>query len=242
MTVEQEPPPFEMTGEAAAAILELADDEFVLGHRHSEWLGLSPFLEEDLAMASIAQDELGHARALYALVWPSWTDRDAMVVRRPPANWRCCALVERECVLWEDALVRHLLYDVAEAYRWRVLVDRFKATVPGLEALAARALSEERYHHRHAVELVTRLGRGTTEANTRLQRSLEALWPDAVAMIDPEVDAMFFDECATVFAAAGLRRPATTGSRGDRRNRSDGFASIRDSLLAVPTIDPSATW
>ena len=60
----------ELPADAFELLIALADDEFVIGHRYSEWLGLSPFLEEDLTMASIAQDELGHARALYALVWP----------------------------------------------------------------------------------------------------------------------------------------------------------------------------
>jgi hypothetical protein len=44
-------------------LLELADDELVLGWRDSEWTGIAPFLEEDVAFSSIAQNEIGHARA-----------------------------------------------------------------------------------------------------------------------------------------------------------------------------------
>ena len=46
----------------------LADDELIIGHRHSEWTGWAPHLEEDLAFSSIAQDEMAHARLLYGLV------------------------------------------------------------------------------------------------------------------------------------------------------------------------------
>ncbi|MEA2577239.1 MAG: ring,2-phenylacetyl-CoA epoxidase subunit PaaC, partial [Chloroflexota bacterium] len=39
----------------------MADDEFVIGFSDSEWTGIAPLLEEDIAMSSLAQDELGHA-------------------------------------------------------------------------------------------------------------------------------------------------------------------------------------
>ena len=174
-------PPVEIPSSAADALLALADDEFIVGHRHSEWLGLSPFLEEDLAMASIAQDEMGHARALYALLWPSWADRDAMVVRRPAQDWRSGPLSEVATSTWEDHLVRHLLHDLGEELRWPELVRAHSDDVPGLTALAEMALAEERYHRRHAVDLVTRLGTGSADANRRLQGALDVLWPVAGA-------------------------------------------------------------
>ena len=46
----------------------VADDEFVIGFWDSEWTGIAPMLEEDVATSSIAQDEIGHARALYELL------------------------------------------------------------------------------------------------------------------------------------------------------------------------------
>ena len=52
----------------ADLLLCMADDEFVIGFSDSEWTGIAPILEEDVAMSSIAQDELGHARALYELL------------------------------------------------------------------------------------------------------------------------------------------------------------------------------
>ena len=48
-------------------ILALADDELCVGQNHAWWIAIGPFLEEDLAFTSIAQDELGHARSLYRL-------------------------------------------------------------------------------------------------------------------------------------------------------------------------------
>ena len=52
----------------AELLLALADDEFVTGYANSEWTGIAPILEEDLAFSSLAQDELGHAKLLYELL------------------------------------------------------------------------------------------------------------------------------------------------------------------------------
>ena len=47
------------------ALLELADDHLVLGHRLSEWCGHAPMLEEDLALPNMALDLIGTARMCY---------------------------------------------------------------------------------------------------------------------------------------------------------------------------------
>ena len=49
-------------------LFRMADDELILANRHSEWTGLGPLLEEDIAFSSIAQDKLGHAQALYTIL------------------------------------------------------------------------------------------------------------------------------------------------------------------------------
>ncbi len=236
-------PPFGVAVEAAEALISLADDELIVGHRHSEWLGLSPFLEEDLVMASIAQDEFGHARALYALVWPSWSERDANVVRRPADDWRSCRLAELACPVWEDALVRHLIYDVAEDLRWRDLVLRFPE-VPGLLALAEKAEQEERYHRRHAGELFRKLGVANAEANARLQASIDWLWPEALSSfggpggVAEDLEAALTEVCA----GANLWLPECVAVASARRDRSAGFFEVQSSLLEVFAFDRDASW
>jgi len=61
--------------ELATFLLSIADDEFVLGHRLSDWTTQSPTFEEDLTLASMAQDEMGHGRLWYEAV----VDRDLPV-------------------------------------------------------------------------------------------------------------------------------------------------------------------
>ena len=108
---------------AREVLLALADDEHLMGQQHAEWIGVAPFLEEDLAFCSIAQDELGHAAALYeALALDEVLgDADRLAFRRAPQDYRSCHLVELPCPDWSDALVRHWLYDEAEVLRWDAL-------------------------------------------------------------------------------------------------------------------------
>lgn len=241
--VAVEAPPVEVPAAAGAALLALADDELIIGHRHSEWLGLSPFLEEDLAMASIAQDELGHARALYTLLWPGWAEREAMVVRRPAPDWRSGPLSEVATSTWEDHLIRHLLHDVGEELRWNELVRAHGDSVHGLGALAEMALVEERYHRRHAVDLVTRLGTGSTDAKRRLQGALDLLLPVAIASIDPALEVALRSGVGAVCAAAGLVPSAVSGiAVADRTSRHPDFAAVLTSLIEVVAVDPAATW
>src|SRR5258706_3629411 len=70
-------------------LLSMADDEFVIGFSDSEWTGIAPILEEDIAMSSLAQDELGHARALYELLAEVRGDgqtADTIAYDRQPSN------------------------------------------------------------------------------------------------------------------------------------------------------------
>ena len=52
----------------SSLLLTLADDELVIGYWDTEWTGIAPILEEDVAMSSIAQDEIGHALAYYEML------------------------------------------------------------------------------------------------------------------------------------------------------------------------------
>src|SRR2546428_1775954 len=88
-------------------LLALADDELIIGHRHSEWTGWVPHLEEDLAFSSIAQDEMAHARLLYGLALPlmgdGW-DEDRLALGREPAEYRNAVLCERPNRDWGYSL------------------------------------------------------------------------------------------------------------------------------------------
>src|ERR1700748_3779224 len=89
----------------ATALLALADDELILGWRDSEWTGIAPTLEEDVAFSSIAQNEIGHARALYELAAAELdTNADALAFDRSPDEYRNAPLVELHLLEWAPTI------------------------------------------------------------------------------------------------------------------------------------------
>ena len=76
-------------------LLSVADDKLMIGHRNSDWTGLGPILEEDIAFSSLAQDEIAHAQVLYGLASEiDGRSADSLAFGRGPDEYRCAQLVE----------------------------------------------------------------------------------------------------------------------------------------------------
>src|SRR6476620_1052165 len=163
-------------------LLSIADDELILGWRNSEWTGIAPFLEEDVAFSSIAQNEVGHARALYELAARDLgTTADELAFDREPAEYRCSELVELRLPEWERTIARHVLYEQADAQR----LERLKASDdPEVAGLAAKIDREETYHRMHAEMWHERL-----KDEPRFKRAVAELWPYALGVLEPELRA-----------------------------------------------------
>src|SRR5437763_8004803 len=97
-----------MPDERIEILLRMADDELILGWPDSEWTGIAPVLEEDVAFSSIAQNEIGHARALYELAARELdTTADALAFDREPDEYRSAPLVEQRRLDWAHTIARH---------------------------------------------------------------------------------------------------------------------------------------
>ena len=168
----------------ADLLLELADDELVIGWRNSEWTGIAPFLEEDVAFSSIAQNEIGHARALYELAAEELgSTADELAFDRSPGDYRCAPLVELRRLEWAWTVARHWLYELADELR----LERLKASGdPAVAGLAAKMDREETYHRLHADMWVTRL-LSVREGRLRLDEALDGLWPFALGVLNEEL-------------------------------------------------------
>jgi ring-1,2-phenylacetyl-CoA epoxidase subunit PaaC len=160
----------------AQLLLDLADDELILGWRNSEWTGIAPFLEEDVAFSSIAQNEIGHARALYSLAADDLgTTADELALDRSPEECRCAPLVELRRVEWGATIARHWLYETADELRIAALKESDDAEVAGL---AAKIDREEVYHRLHAEMWFERL-----LGSEQLRTELRELWPYALGLL-----------------------------------------------------------
>ncbi len=244
-----------------ALLLSMADDEFVLGFSDSEWTGIAPLLEEDVAMTSLALDELGHARALYELLADlraDGRDADAIAYDREPAEYRHCRLVDGGRGDWADTIARRYLYDTADAARLAALDGG--AWAP-LAQLVAKIRREERYHLMHVGAWLERLAGGGDEARGRLIAAWERLAPNAATVFTPlpgeaalvaagilavplaEAEVRWRSAIAPALARLELPMPPVTASPDcGRLERSDAFRWLWGEFTAVRRLDPTATW
>jgi ring-1,2-phenylacetyl-CoA epoxidase subunit PaaC len=166
--------------ERGQLLLAIADDELVLGWRDSEWTGIAPFLEEDVAFSSIAQNEIGHARALYQLAAEELrTTADELAFDRKPEEYRCSELVELRLPEWERTIARHVLYEEADQARLAKLKNSDDSE---LASLAAKIDREEVYHRMHAEMWHDRL-----RDEPRFQAAVNELWPYALGVLPVEL-------------------------------------------------------
>jgi ring-1,2-phenylacetyl-CoA epoxidase subunit PaaC len=170
------PAPPVRRGKVAPDLLALADDELVIGWRDSEWTGIAPMLEEDVAFSSISQNEIGHARAVYSLLSD---DPDALAFDRTLADYRCAPLVELRLLEWAHTIARRWLYEVADEIRITELRDD---PDPAAAGLAAKIDREEAYHRMHAEMWHDRL-----RDEPRFQAAVQELWPYALGVLPAEL-------------------------------------------------------
>lgn len=152
----------------------LADDEIILSQRDSEWTGHAPILEEDIALANIAQDEIGHA--IMYLELRSGLDGsspDKLTYFRGPREYTNAQLLELPKGDWAFTMLRQYLYDAYEAL---YLDELRKSTYGPLAEIAQKAVREEKFHLQHAALWVERLGLGTEESHRRMQDALDVQW------------------------------------------------------------------
>ncbi|QFS83513.1 1,2-phenylacetyl-CoA epoxidase, subunit C [Roseivivax sp. THAF40] len=158
-------------------LCRLGDATLILGHRLSEWCGKGPALEEDIALANVSLDLIGHTEMWLALageVEGKSRSADDLAFLRDAMKFRNPLLVElpnRDMAL---TTMRQFLFDAWHYEMLDALTDSRSARVA---EIAAKALKEVSYHLERSQDLVIRLGDGTKESHARMQDALERLWP-----------------------------------------------------------------
>jgi ring-1,2-phenylacetyl-CoA epoxidase subunit PaaC len=255
------PPVDDTTREALAELLlSMADDEFVIGYWDSEWTGIAPLLEEDVAMSSVSQDEIGHAKAWYELL-AGLTDDDAdrIAYGREAAEFRHAALMNHARTDWAFTIARRFLYEHADAVRLEALARSSHAPVA---ELAAKMRREETYHLMHFDVWLRRLAEARGEARDRLAAGLAQLWSDAQAIFSPlagesqlvtegilpetmeALRARWLERVRGACRAVGLALPdaAPPPAADGRTRRTEDFAWLHGELTMVVRSEEAATW
>ena len=211
----------------APELLEYADDELILGWRDSEWTGIAPFLEEDVAFSSISQNEVGHARALYEIAARELgVTADELAFDRAPEEYRSAPLVELRKMDWAATIARHVLYEAADEIRLEELKASADKEVAGL---AAKMDREEAYHRIHAQMWEERL-----RGEPRFQGALDELWPAAVAVLPKELRPRLADRM-------GRELPVDLAG-GERGTHSQEWPPLWEEMTEVRRSVPGAEW
>ena len=267
MTLGAATAPAPVALELAGLIASMADDEFVIGFSDSEWTGIAPLLEEDVAMSSLAQDELGHAAALYGLLAElTGTNADAIAYDREPDEYRHCRLLDHGRGDWAMTIARRYLYDTADSVRLDALAGGSWAPLADLIAVddfvrVGNLVREERYHLMHAGAWLDRLARTAGEGRDRLLAALAELAPDAATVFAPlpdeaalldagivaadstELERRWRAAISPTFERLGLPMPpsASDPSHG-REDHGEAFRWLWGEFTMVRRSDPGATW
>lgn len=253
----------DVAGELKPALVDLlyrlADDELVIGHRNSEWTGLGPILEADIAFSSMAQDEIGHALAYFRLLHDLGApEPDKNAFLRDAGAFHCCSLAALGKRDWAFSLARQFLYDAAEHIR---LIALCESSYRPLAVLARKFLGEEKYHLMHGRTWLRHLGHGTDESRQRMQAALDAAMPHAygifestraepalvnagVCPAEAELKARWLPAVEAEIRDAGLlfrsdEKPFFGGRGGDHPPE---FAELVEAMQRVYRLEPSAAW
>lgn len=245
--------------DVAMYTLYLGDDALILAQRLGWWIARAPELEEDVALANIALDQLGHARFLLTYAGTAWSKtEDDLAYLRDEEEFRSCRLVEQENGDFGQTIARQLIFSFYQYELYRRLVGSTDETLSGI---ADKALKEIQYHQDHAAQWVLRLGMGTEESKRRMQDGLYYLWPyvdelfhdddlthklseRGVAVLPSTLREDFDRRIGEILAEAELEVPDVVGAWGG--DRSGEFSEHRGHILTEMQVlareHPGATW
>lgn len=242
-------------------LYKMADDQLILGHRNSEWTGMGPLLEEDIAFSSMAQDKIGHSLALYTLLHQlGESDPDTVAFNRHASLFHNCQLVELPNGEYDFSLIRHFLYDTAEAIRFEALT---RSAYEPLAQLAAKIRGELRYHTLHANTWIKQLGSATPESIRRLQKSLDYALPFALGIFEEspyekeimasgifegeqQIKEKWLAQIQKILSQTSLHLPGIKIIQpvmgGRTGTHSEHLQPLLDEMSEVFKIDPTAEW
>jgi ring-1,2-phenylacetyl-CoA epoxidase subunit PaaC len=209
-------------------LLSLGDDALVSAQRLAEWTANAPELEEDVALANIALDQLGQARLLLsyaAEVEGAGRDEDALVFERGERDFRNCQLVELPNGDFALTIAKLLFFATYQ----RELYSALRSSKDRrLAAIAAKAVKETAYHCDHAALWTRRLGDGTPFGHQRMTDAVEQVWPYTHELFQ------------SGWVPAGLLAAGIAADPGQLR---EPWLSTVEAVLAEATVErPSDGW
>ncbi|MFG6115907.1 1,2-phenylacetyl-CoA epoxidase subunit PaaC [Halobacillus sp. MO56] len=250
-------------------LYQLADDDFIIAFRGSEWLGLAPHIEEDVAFSSINQDTMGHAAIYYQLLEDLGEgDADALAHGREAGQRKNAILLEevngpghylkKPLYDWAFAVVRHYFYAQAKKVRIESLKN---SSYQPLADAAVKINMELYYHLLHWKTWFTQLVTAKGEAPERMKNAIDKVCADmegvltlgpkgadmaALGLIEEEklLSQRWHNEMDKVFESLPISLPPVQAKRGNGREgvHTEDLNSALATLGEVYKQDPVASW
>ena len=255
--------------------LHLADNALILGHRNSEWCGHGPVLEQDIAITNISLDLIGQARNFYqyaAILMNALqvsppigggdledaVTEDSLAYFRDSTDFKNLLLTEQKNGDWAQTILRQFFFS---AYQYLLFQKLKESKDEQIAAIAVKGLKETTYHLRWSSEWVIRLGDGTEESHSRMQKAIDELWGYTGEMfiqtgyemqmfssdICPDITLLkesWLQKVKEAFMEAGLTVPSTSLIHigGKKGKHSAYLEDILKELQSVARAHPIATW
>lgn len=255
---------------AAELLFQLADDDFILAYRGSEWLGLAPHIEEDVAFSSISQDTMGHAAMFYQLLYDLGAgDPDELAHARPAADRKNAILLEKvngpgtylnePHYDWAFAVVRNYFYAQAK----KVKIESLKnSSYQPLAEAAVKVNMELYYHLLHWKTWFSQLVSAGGEAKTRMETAMATVFEELDGLfslgdkgeeltkhnlIESEdvLRTKWVQMITPVFESLDLKMPEKFGMKSGNGRNGDHTSDLQAALVTLGEVynfDPAASW
>ena len=241
-------------------LLSLADDALVAAQRLAEWCSRAPEMEEDIALANIALDQLGVARQLLTYageVEGLGRDEDALAYLRDDRDFRNVQLVELDNGDFAVTMAKLLTLSAYQLLTYEWLAD--SSADERLADIAGKARKESAYHVDLASLWTVRLGDGTDESHRRMQAAVDEVWPythelfapDALSAVlvgvapDPSsLRPAWLSRVEPVLAEATLVRPPDGWAPGGGREgrHTEHLSLLLAEMQVLHRAHPDARW
>ena len=177
------------------ALLSLAYGKRTMGIRYSDWLLGAPSIEKGTAASSMAQDEWGHARLLYAMLKDFGMDPAVVEHERRAEEYASPAALDAPLDDWAAVVAACVIVDGALS----VALEGFSDGVyEPIRSRIPKMLAEETFHHDLGTAWFRKLADGAEEGRARLRDAALSMLAPTLAWLTP------LDEVAQVQAGSGL--------------------------------------
>lgn len=163
-------------------VITLADSKRLLGIRYSDWLLGSPSIESGIAASSMAQDEWGHARLLYAMLKDMGLDPAQVERDRPAEEYASIDVLDRPFTDWAEVVTAMVTVDGALSLALEAFAG---GTFEPARSRIPKMLAEEVFHRDLGAAWFSRLASGSEAARRRLATAVRDMLPRTMAWLDP---------------------------------------------------------